>query len=148
MINEIRAFLDLRGISLCVLGSIAIILAFNQSIFFNERLQFHLHDHEKLRTYHNSPICQDTSLKSKTEGKNHCDHYALMLKTSPMKRALQDVLQDMYPHLINIVFFSAIGCAILLILFVMHTKKAMEKANEIHMALPILFPKHSNKKSC
>jgi hypothetical protein len=148
MIQDIaKTFFSPKGI--LIFGCLLFYICFVgiNALYAGERLSQHNMDYQRTLVYYQSVICQDSSLKAKTEGKNKCDEYAVFLSIAPWRRTLMDVFESnficsggsctrWFNHLLVLFVCAFIGLAYT---FVRHTAWTVGKVNEIRNSLPLMF---------
>ena len=119
------------------------------SIYFLQRWEFHHSEHQKTLVYYQQSVCQDSVVKSATEGKNKCDEYAVFLKTDPWVRSLLDVFESNFvcsggacSRWFNILVIALFGFAAVIFYFlIFHTSWTLSTIQDARTSLPTSYVK-------
>jgi hypothetical protein len=147
MMQAVKTFLSPTGVIISSFMLFYLCFAGINALHFQERWNFHSHEYQKTLVYYQQPICQDSNVKAKTEGKNKCDEYAVYLSTAAWRRALLDVFESnfvcsggscsrWFNHLMLVFLLATLflGYA-----FVRHTTWTVQKVSELRNSLPMMF---------
>lgn len=149
-----KTFFSPRGIFIVCVGIAYISFMGINSMLFYERWNYWTHEYDKALLYYQQPVCQDSQIKSRTEGVNTCDKMSVFLMSYPWTRALTDVFEANYicssggctAWFRQLILLFAFLTLLLIYLFFTHTAWTLDKIERINTVLPIIGSSAKSKK--